>query len=263
MKSFPRKLLIAGMLLATVASATFTSSAPVAAEEETGAQSTAKYPVLITSGLVGFDAYMKVLEYRIEQSGVFDAYVWSPPQLGVGNSDGAAAEFETKIKQLQAKYPGQKIDVVAYGVGGLAARQYIQTIGAGRNDIDSLVMLATPNQGTQLANVAQEWSFDVCGIFFPICKELQTNSPYLAAMNNPAVPLGDTDYTLIVSREDELIIPYTNAFMPIGGADNVVIQDQCPNHIMEDLGMPFDGVVYSGVIDALWHSPIQLDCGAV
>src|SRR6188474_1255877 len=46
--------------------------------------------------------------------------------------------------------PGKKFDLVAFSMGGLVSRYYVQRLG-GAKRVEHLVTMATPHQGTRLA----------------------------------------------------------------------------------------------------------------
>ena len=76
-------------------------------------------------------------------------------------------------------------------------------------------------------------------------------------------------YTNINTTNDIFTNPATNGRME--GCDcknaagallecNVTVQKYCPANIVEHVGLASNGAVYSGIRQALTHSPIKLDC---
>jgi pimeloyl-ACP methyl ester carboxylesterase len=61
-----------------------------------------------------------------------------------------AEKVSKAVKELREEYGVPKVDILAYSLGGLNARWYIQSPGY-RNDVNKLVMIATPNHGSTLA----------------------------------------------------------------------------------------------------------------
>jgi len=61
-----------------------------------------------------------------------------------------AEKVSTSVKELAKEYGVPKVNILAYSLGGLNARWYIQSPGY-RNDVNKLVMIATPNHGSTLA----------------------------------------------------------------------------------------------------------------
>ena len=56
-------------------------------------------------------------------------------------------------------------------------------------------------------------------------------------------------YTMLITRYDELVSPYTSGILD--GATNIVVQDQCRTDYTEHAGMAFDPVTQQDVVNAL------------
>ena len=79
---------------------------------------------------------------------------------------------------------------------------------------------------------------------------------------------GDTrpgiHYTVIATRNDEVVTPYTNAFLTRGaGATvrNITLQTQCRLDQGDHLSTPFDSVAMADVLNALDpQHPVRVPC---
>lgn len=58
--------------------------------------------------------------------------------------------LKTKIEEIKTKTDWPKVDIVAHSMGGLVAREYIETLDGGKN-VDQLVTLGTPHSGSPKA----------------------------------------------------------------------------------------------------------------
>jgi hypothetical protein len=58
-------------------------------------------------------------------------------------------------------------------------------------------------------------------------------------------------YVVIESRYDEVVTPYTNAFLTGPGAQNILLQDQCATDFTEHIGIIYDPVALQDVMNAL------------
>ncbi len=56
---------------------------------------------------------------------------------------------------------------------------------------------------------------------------------------------------MIESRYDEVVTPYTSAFLSGPGVTNILLQDQCPLDFGEHLSMPYDHIADADVLTAL------------
>lgn len=55
--------------------------------------------------------------------------------------------LKAKISEIQARAKWPKVDIVAHSMGGLVAREYVETLDGG-NTIDQLITLGTPHNGS-------------------------------------------------------------------------------------------------------------------
>ncbi|MFA4873292.1 MAG: LamG-like jellyroll fold domain-containing protein [Patescibacteria group bacterium] len=63
------------------------------------------------------------------------------------NAQSAAQYLVPIIDEAKSRTGQSKVDIVAHSMGGLVARSYIQSAGY-RNDVDQLLLIGTPNQGS-------------------------------------------------------------------------------------------------------------------
>lgn len=66
-----------------------------------------------------------------------------------------ALELKEKIAEVKAITESDKVDLVTHSMGGLVARQYIETPGYD-NDVDQLIFIATPHHGAPKAYLMWE-----------------------------------------------------------------------------------------------------------
>jgi hypothetical protein len=58
-------------------------------------------------------------------------------------------------------------------------------------------------------------------------------------------------YTVIQSANDEVVTPYTSAFLSGSKVTNILLQSQCPLDQGEHLSMPYDHIADGDVLNAL------------
>ena len=62
-------------------------------------------------------------------------------------------------------------------------------------------------------------------------------------------------YTNVVTRYDEVVIPYTSGYLaPDPAVTNVTLQDKCPTDTTEHLRIIYDSVALQIAMNALAHS---------
>jgi len=220
-------------------------------------------PVIVVAGtFVGdreSEVYFTPLVSRLEDDG-FDVDVWAIPDRGFGDIADSAAVFAAYVADVLERTGADRVDIVAHSQGGLIGRYFIKHLG-GDDAVDSLVSLAAPHYGTLDANLARVIGFGSCaGIV--ACEQMSVGSSFLEQLNEGDDTIGDVSYTNIVTRFDEVVVPYTNGFLrDADNNTNVTLQSQCPFRFVGHVLLPLDAAVYAGIVDALLHQPITFDCG--
>jgi triacylglycerol esterase/lipase EstA (alpha/beta hydrolase family) len=171
----------------------------------------------------------------------------------------SAQELSTFVNQVLAKTGAAKVDLVGHSQGGSMPRYYLKFLG-GTAKVDKLIGLGASNHGTDvdgLATLAGELG---------VWKELAKTEPGLTdqvvgsdLMKKLATCPGGPDadicpgdpvqYTVIATKDDEVVTPYTSAFLK--GAKNITVQDVCPNDETEHLTLSYDSNIQQMIANAL------------
>jgi len=222
-------------------------------------------PVVIVAGTFSgdksSDAYFTPLATRLRNDG-FDAVVWAIPNHGLGDIVDSAGVLADFVADLLARTGSEHVDIVAHSQGGLVGRYFIENLD-GDQEVDSLVSLAAPHYGTREANLADFLGLGSCAGIVS-CEQMAVGSAFLDELNDGDDTIGDVAYTNIVTRFDEVVIPYRNGFLHNDGNNtNITLQTQCPFRLVGHVLLPLDGATYTGIVDALEHRPIQFNCWAL
>jgi Lipase (class 2) len=142
-------------------------------------------------------------------------------------------------------------------------RYYINFLG-GAQYVNALVALAPSNYGTTLDGLTTLFS-DV-GASSPIsscesCAEQAQGSSFLDNLNvTPTVP--GVQYTVIETKDDEVVTPYTNAFLPTASnVTNITLQHQCALDATDHLEIAYDPIALADVLNALDPAhPVRVPC---
>lgn len=220
-------------------------------------------PVVVVAGTFfgerESNVYFTPLVSRLEDDG-FDVTVWAIPDNGLGDITDSAAVFAAFVTDLLQRTGADRVDIVAHSQGGLIGRYFIKKLG-GVEAVDSLVSLAAPHYGTLDANLATLLGLGSCAGVVS-CQQMSVGSSFLEQLNEGDDTIGDVSYTNIVTRFDEVVVPYTNGFLRSDDNNtNVTLQSQCPLRFVGHVLLPLDAAVYTGIVDALLHRPIDFDCG--
>jgi triacylglycerol esterase/lipase EstA (alpha/beta hydrolase family) len=173
----------------------------------------------------------------------------------VGDIAESAAQLSTFVDQVLAASGATQADLVGHSQGGMMPRYYLKQLG-GAAKVHTLVGLAPSNHGTTLNGLftlagylpgAAAFTGSLC----PACQQQSAGSPFLTALNSGGETVPGVDYTSIESRYDEVVTPYTSAFLSGPNVTNILLQDQCPLDLGEHLSMPYDHIADADVLSAL------------
>lgn len=104
--------------------------------------------VVLVHGFASGTEATKPLMDRLDQPGIRSRRFAYP-------SDGSIRESSQRLsdalRQVAADYPNRKLTVIAHSMGGLVARNVLESPALDPGNVDQLIMIATPNHGSNLA----------------------------------------------------------------------------------------------------------------
>jgi triacylglycerol lipase len=172
----------------------------------------------------------------------------------------SAAELKTFVARVLAATHARKVDIVGHSEGTVVPDYYAKFLGGARY-IDKYVSLASLWHGTNplglgsLYKLASIYGFApvadaITGAFAPVATEFLTGSPTVAQLRSGGTPaVAGITYTNIVSKDDELVVPYTSGIQP--GMTNEVVQNYCKTDFTEHFEIVADPVAQALVLNAL------------
>jgi triacylglycerol esterase/lipase EstA (alpha/beta hydrolase family) len=172
-----------------------------------------------------------------------------------GSIESSARQMSTFVNRVLSVTRALQVDVVGHSQGGMMPRYYIKFLG-GAEKVHTLVGLAPSNHGTTLNGFlllakAFPGAGRLVGSLCAACNEQQRDSGFLRQLN----AIGDTDirvqYTVIQSRNDEIVTPYSSAFLSGPNVSNITLQQQCRLDQGEHLSMPYDHIADRDVLNVL------------
>ncbi|HWE10856.1 MAG TPA: alpha/beta fold hydrolase [Solirubrobacteraceae bacterium] len=193
-------------------------------------------------------------------SGAIGIYGTGPIQ----NSAGQLANFVTRVLNATG---ASRVDIVGHSQGGMMPRYYMKFLG-GAAKVHTLVGLAPSNHGTTLDGL-----FTLAGLIpganaalvdCPACAQQEGGSPFMIKLNSGGDTVSGVRYTVIESANDEVVTPYTSAFLTGPGVTNITLQQQCRLDQGEHLSMGYDHIADADVLTALDpQHPAQPACAPV
>lgn len=187
---------------------------------------------------------------------------------GTGDIAASAAQLATFVNTVLAATGAAKVDLVGHSQGGMMPRYYINVLG-GAAKVATFVALAPSNYGTTLDGLTVLGT-DI-GLIEPInsalattctaCVQQEKGSAFLAKLNATPTVAG-VNYTVIETRDDEVVTPYTNAFLPAApNVSNITLQNQCPLDASDHLEIASDPVAMADMLNALDPAqPVKVPC---
>jgi triacylglycerol lipase len=157
----------------------------------------------------------------------------------------SAAELRTYVKRVRRATGARRVDMVGHSQGGMMPRWYLRFLGGARY-VDDLVALAPTNHGTKRAE-----GIDAPNC--PACEQQGTGSSFLRKLNRGRDVEQGVDYTVVQTRLDETVLPYTSSFLagPRSQVTNVLVQRKCPDDAATHATLAFDPVVLQWIRNAL------------
>ena len=169
-----------------------------------------------------------------------------------------STEYVVYAIRTMAAESGRKVAVIGHSQGGLQARWALKWWPDLRGLVSDVVMLGTPNRGAAFPDAVCLGPFFCAAAMY----QMQSDSNFLAALNRGPDTAGAVPYTSIATTDDAVFVLPDQAIVD-GNRNrvaNVTVQDLCPDHVVDHLGLAFDGPTYAIVTDALDHrGPADLD----
>jgi triacylglycerol esterase/lipase EstA (alpha/beta hydrolase family) len=172
-----------------------------------------------------------------------------------GDIASSAAELSSFVNRVLAATGASQVDLVGHSQGGMMPRYYLRFLG-GAAKVHTLVGLAPSNHGTTLAGLFTLAGYlpgadAFLGVLCPACEQQAAGSSFIDNLNAGSETVPGVSYTVIESANDEVVTPYTSAFLSGPSVTNILLQSQCPLDQGEHLSMPYDHIADGDVVNAL------------
>ncbi|MFP5314188.1 MAG: esterase/lipase family protein [Actinomycetes bacterium] len=167
----------------------------------------------------------------------------------------SAAELGSFVDAVLGATGARKVDLVGHSQGGMMPRYYIGFLG-GAKKVNHLVGIAPSNHGTEGVLVPSgdgPVTTSDSGFLCQACADQEAGSPFLTELNSIGDTVNGPAYTVISTKYDEVVTPYTSQFLdgPARQVTNITIQDKCALDLIEHDQAPNDPVVHRLVSHAL------------
>jgi triacylglycerol esterase/lipase EstA (alpha/beta hydrolase family) len=180
------------------------------------------------------------------------------PIQSIGEIAASAAQLGDFVSRVLAATGAARVDLVGHSQGGMMPQYYLKFLG-GAARVDRFVALAPSSHGTSLDGLITLASdFGLLGLAnslvsptCPACVEQEAGSAFLASLNAGGDTAQGVTYTVIETKYDQVVTPYTSAFLAGGNVTNITLQAQCPLDLTDHIGIAFDPVALTDMLNAL------------
>jgi len=193
-------------------------------------------------------------------STTYGAGILGPLVGGIGPMEDSAAQLGAFVDEVLAATGASQVDVVGHSEGTTVPAYYFKFLG-GAAKVKRFVGFGANYQGTSLhglstliglltssaPGLADLFSRDACAA----CLEFMPGSPFNQKLAAGGVAVAGPSYTNIVSRNDNVVTPYTSGVIDAPNVTNIVLQDACPLDISGHLSLAIDPNVTQLVLRAL------------
>jgi triacylglycerol esterase/lipase EstA (alpha/beta hydrolase family) len=164
----------------------------------------------------------------------------------------SAAQLATFVDRVLASTGTSKVDIVGHSQGGMMPRYYLKFLG-GASKVANLVALSPSNHGTTVDGLAALPGVpDLLALGLgPSVTDQIVGSPFLQHLNAGGDTVPGVRYTVVATSYDEVVTPYTSAFLAGPDVTNILVQQQCPLDVSDHLGISFDANALRDVLNAL------------
>jgi pimeloyl-ACP methyl ester carboxylesterase len=181
-----------------------------------------------------------------------------------------AEELRTFVNVVKLATGASKVDLVGHSQGGMMPRYYIKFLGGG-SSVRKLVALSPSNHGTTLSGLADLGELlgliPTLAVAQPAAIDQTIGSPFMKKLDscpngpNADICAGDTvQYTVIQTNGDQVVTPYSNAFLNGPNVTNIEIQKRCALDFTEHLGITYSQNSAQLVLKALDPSVTRNVC---
>ncbi|MEV6573497.1 alpha/beta fold hydrolase [Streptomyces sp. NPDC051577] len=250
-------------LVAPTTTAAQAASAPGSGWNNWSCRPTAAHPrpVVLVHGTFGnsVDNWLGFAPYLVNRG--YCVYSLDYGQLpgvpffnGLGPIEKSAAQLDVFVDRVLAATGAAKTDIVGHSQGGMMPRHYLKFLG-GAAKVNALVGLAPDNHGTTLSGLTRLLPYfpgaeDLISSATPGLADQIAGSAFITRLNQGGDTVPGVKYTVIATRYDEVVTPYSSGFLAGSNVRNVVLQDLCALDLSEHVAI--------GLTDRIaWHEALN------
>ena len=194
---------------------------------------------------------------------------------GILPMEESAQELDTFVDRVLEATGATEVDLVGHSEGTVMPQWWLKFLG-GAAVTNHYVAITPIYQGTTLLGTdilleaARTASPAVLSAFLGglrlvcgSCDSFVRDSDFLRTLyGDGVIAIPGVTYTTIMTKYDELVVPYTSGYLDSPAATNIVLQDVCPLDFSEHAAVAFDPVVMQMILNGLDPSTARApSCG--
>ncbi|MGH9139457.1 MAG: lipase [Acidimicrobiales bacterium] len=195
---------------------------------------------------------------------------------GVLRMQDSAVELDAFVDRVLGATGAPEVDLVGHSEGTVMPQWWLKFLGGA--DVAGRYVALTPlydgtsilgfdrlveagEQDPEVAASFEELSDALCGS----CRQFLRGSDFFDELyGDGVVAVPGVEYTTIMTRYDEAVVPWTSGHLDAPDATNIVLQDVCASDLSEHGLVPFDPVVVRLVMNALDpEHAVEPTCGSL
>jgi triacylglycerol esterase/lipase EstA (alpha/beta hydrolase family) len=214
------------------------------------------FPVVLLHGTFGNASSFAALSPRLAGAGYcvfalnYGCQALGPAICATGPIEESAGQVSAFVDRVLAATGAARVDIVGHSQGGMLPRYLVRFLG-GAAKVHRLVGLAPSNHGTTLDGLQRLAAALAGAANCDACLEQLSGSAFLARLNAGGDTVPGVRYTVIESRFDEVVTPFTSAFLTGPAVTNVLLQSTCAVDVTGHLGILVDPNAIGRVESAL------------
>ncbi|AOW91662.1 hypothetical protein BFN03_00440 [Rhodococcus sp. WMMA185] len=200
-------------------------------------------PLLKNNGYCVF-----TMNFGQEPGAGYVGYPGATIAAGTASMAQSSAELAELVERIKAATGAEKVDIVGHSQGGSMPRYYLKYLG-GAESVDKMIALGPSNHPG--SNPMAELFPGGAALLGTAGIEQTAQSDFLAKLNEGGETMPGVTYTVIATKYDQLVVPYTETFLSGPNVTNIVLQDECPQNFSDHMALAFDKLTLSYVLNAL------------
>ncbi|QNQ89283.1 alpha/beta fold hydrolase [Corynebacterium poyangense] len=173
----------------------------------------------------------------------------------------SAPEIAAYVDKVLAQTGAEKVDVVGHSQGTVQGVYLAAHTRPGK--VAHVVAISPVYKGSASVPIVKPLLDQFIGPLpaFPAANDVAPGSDFLKELTSTKLVPDDVQLTNVVSRYDEIILPYTSGIVPeTSNIHNVILQDGCPQDHSDHLAItasPRTIDIVKRALDPTWNKPIS------